>query len=185
MNQTITMLSKGNKIEVLDEAISGIVKEVYDNEVLIETEDGFELTFKLHEVVKVEQQEFYVADDEIAKALKEKRLSAKNKAHAPFSKERAAHPLEVDLHIHELTTSSRNMSNFEMLNLQLRTAESQLQFAFKKRIQKVVFIHGVGEGVLRAELETMLYRYDNLRFYDADYRKYGYGATEVYIFMNP
>jgi dsDNA-specific endonuclease/ATPase MutS2 len=71
-----------------------------------------------------------------------------------------------------------------MLNIQLDTAKNQLEFAIKKRIQKIVFIHGVGEGVLRTELETMLGRYDNLKFYDADYRQYGVGATEVYIFQN-
>jgi dsDNA-specific endonuclease/ATPase MutS2 len=76
------------------------------------------------------------------------------------------------------------MSNYEMLNLQLDTAKRQLEFAIRKRIQKVVFIHGVGEGVLREELYTLFRRYDNLKYYDAEYQKYGHGATEVYIFQN-
>ncbi|MCB0433939.1 MAG: Smr/MutS family protein, partial [Mangrovimonas sp.] len=66
---------------------------------------------------------------------------------------------------------------------QLETARRQLEFAIKKRIQKVVFIHGVGEGVLRTELEFLFGRYDNVSFYDANYQKYGLGATEVYIFQ--
>jgi len=66
----------------------------------------------------------------------------------------------------------------------LDTAKRQLDFAISKRIQKVVFIHGVGEGVLRTELEFLFNRYDNVKFYDADYKKYGRGATEVYIFQN-
>ena len=53
-----------------------------------------------------------------------------------------------------------------------------------KRIQKVVFIHGVGEGVLKLELEYLFKRYDNLKFYDANYQKYGLGATEVYIYQS-
>jgi dsDNA-specific endonuclease/ATPase MutS2 len=48
----------------------------------------------------------------------------------------------------------------------------------------MVFIHGVGEGVLRQELETLLGRYSNVQFYDADYKSYGIGATEVRIFQN-
>ena len=63
-------------------------------------------------------------------------------------------------------------------------AKRQMDFAISKRIQKVVFIHGVGEGVLRAELESLFGRYDNLKFYDADFQKYGRGATEVYFFQN-
>lgn len=76
------------------------------------------------------------------------------------------------------------MSNYDILTLQIDTAKHQLEFAMRKRIQKIVFIHGVGEGVLKAELDFLLGRYDNLKFYDADYQKYGVGATEVYFFQN-
>ena len=34
------------------------------------------------------------------------------------------------------------------------------------------------------ELEYLFGRYDNIKYYDADYKKYGLGATEVYIFQN-
>ena len=71
-----------------------------------------------------------------------------------------------------------------MLNIQLDAAKRQLDFAIKKRIQKVVFIHGVGEGILKEELQYLFKKYENLKFYDADYQKYGLGATEVYIFQN-
>ena len=76
------------------------------------------------------------------------------------------------------------MSNFDMLNIQLDTAKRQLDFAIGKRIQKVVFIHGVGEGILKEELHYLFKKYDNLKYYDADYQKYGLGATEVYIYQN-
>jgi DNA-nicking Smr family endonuclease len=92
--------------------------------------------------------------------------------------------MEVDLHIHQLTTKSRGMSNYDMLNLQLETAKRQLEFAMSKRIQKVVFIHGVGAGVLKEELKYLFGRYENVKYYEADYQKYGLGATEVYIYQN-
>ena len=92
--------------------------------------------------------------------------------------------MEVDLHIHQLTNSNRGMSNHDILNIQMETAKRQLEFAIRKRIQKVVFIHGVGEGVLKEELKYLFGRYDNVKYYDADYQKYGLGATEVYIFQN-
>ena len=74
------------------------------------------------------------------------------------------------------------MSNYDMLNLQLEIAKRQLDFAIKQRMLKMVFIHGVGEGVLKMELYTLLRRYDNLQFYDADFKTYGFGATEVRLF---
>ena len=71
-----------------------------------------------------------------------------------------------------------------MLNIQLETAKRQLDFAIQKRIQKVVFIHGVGEGILKEELHDLFKKYENIKYYDAEYQKYGLGATEVYIFQN-
>ena len=40
------MITKGDKVSVLDEAIDGVVVDVKGNEVTIETTDGFNLTFK-------------------------------------------------------------------------------------------------------------------------------------------
>ena len=57
-------------------------------------------------------------------------------------------------------------------------------FFNKKKSIPLVFIHGVGEGVLKEELRYLFNRYDNVKFYDADYQKYGLGATEVYIYQN-
>jgi dsDNA-specific endonuclease/ATPase MutS2 len=48
----------------------------------------------------------------------------------------------------------------------------------------VIFIHGIGEGVLKRELQYLLKKYP-VDFYDASYQKYGLGATEVYIYQNP
>ena len=73
------------------------------------------------------------------------------------------------------------MNNYDILNLQMETAKRQLEFAIKNKMPKVVFIHGVGEGVLKAELDFLLGRYENIKFQDADYQKYGLGATEVYF----
>ena len=67
---------------------------------------------------------------------------------------------------------------------QAETAKRHVEFAIKNRIPKIVFIHGVGEGVLKSELDFMLGRYDNISFQDANYQKYGLGATEVYFKQN-
>ena len=75
------------------------------------------------------------------------------------------------------------MDNFDMLTLQLNTAKKQLEYAIVKRFSRIVFIHGVGEGVKR-ELQYLLRKYP-VDFYDASYQKYGLGATEVYIYQNP
>jgi hypothetical protein len=47
----------------------------------------------------------------------------------------------------------------------------------------LVFIHGVGEGVLEKELKFLFGRYP-VRYEPASYRKYGMGATAVYVIQN-
>lgn len=174
---------KGDRVEVLDEAIAGIVQQVEGDEVTILTDDGFPMRFMSHDLVKIEG-DITVSNFEAAQVKKQKELPKKRTSPVLRPKERSAPKMEVDLHIHQLVKSSKGMSNYDMLNIQLETAKSQLDFAIRKRIQKVVFIHGVGEGVLKEELHYLFNRFENLKFYDADYQKYGLGATEVYIYQN-
>jgi len=174
----------GDRVEALDDTISGIVTGVTTSTVTIETEDGFPMEYAPNELVQIKLSEIKVSNSEVARVKSEKENPAKKKAAVRKPKERNAPKFEVDLHINQLVKSSKGMSNHDMLNLQLETAKRQLQFAMRKRIQKVVFIHGVGEGVLKEELKYLFKRYENLRFYDADYQKYGVGATEVYIYQN-
>jgi hypothetical protein len=91
---------------------------------------------------------------------------------------------EFDLHIEKLVKNPRGMSNFDILTIQTETAKRHIEFAMRNRIPKIVFIHGVGEGILKAELDFMLKNYDNISFQDANYQKYGLGATEVYFKQN-
>ncbi len=174
----------GDYVEVLDEAISGRVEALDAGGLTLVTSDGFSLTYARHEVVKVEKA-IEVSSFEAANAKLHKTQPRKKKSNTVKPKQRNAPKMEVDLHIHQLVKSSKGLSKFEMLNLQLDTAKRQLEFAINKRIRKVVFIHGVGEGVLKEELHYLFGRYDNVKHYDADYQKYGLGATEVYIYQNP
>ncbi len=175
------IFEKGDNVSVLDDDLSGHITEIKGNTITIETTDGFNLDFDKNELVVIKDQ-FKVelsANDILDKEQPKRKNTPRKKA-----KERYEPTLEVDLHIHQLTDSFRGMSNHDMLTLQIDTARRQLEFAINKRIQKAVFIHGVGEGVLKMELEYLFGRYSNIKYYDADFQKYGVGATEVYIYQN-
>ncbi len=174
----------GDKVAVLDDIISGIVIAI-DELITIETNDGFHLEFSPSELVReIDPYLRQKAGDISLQTLQSKIEKPTSKALRIKPKERSAPAMEVDLHIHQLVQSDKGMAPHEILTLQLDTVKYKLEFAFSKKIQKVVFIHGVGEGVLRAEMEFLLRRYENLKYYDADYRKYGQGALEVYILQN-
>lgn len=176
-------IKKGDYVEVIDEPISGKVLKVNGKKVTIIDNDNFELEFDVDDLIVVKSS-FDVRYHEVSSVISEKELPKKRKTFVSSKKERFQPKMEIDLHVHQLVPNYKHMSNHDILTLQLETAERQLKFAIEKRIQKLVFIHGVGEGVLRTELEYMFSRYDNISFYDADYSKYGLGATEIYIHQN-
>ncbi|TCK69054.1 Smr domain-containing protein [Winogradskyella wandonensis] len=178
----------GDKVETIDDAIIGTVTKVDGDTVFVEGEDGFEFQFSKNELIKLNKDESInlgsFSNQRIQEIAKEKEGKPKRKSSEAKSKKRHRPTFVVDLHVHQLTDSTKGMTNFDMLNLQLDTARGQLEFAIRQRMPKMVFIHGVGEGVLKQELHTVLRRYNNVDFYDADYREYGLGATEVKIFQN-
>jgi dsDNA-specific endonuclease/ATPase MutS2 len=180
--------SIGDYVLVLDEDLSGVVTQVIGDEVTIETGEGFMLQFQTRELVKHKPdgaiKSSLFSHSDMSAVISEKEKQPRRKQQKTKAKERYEPTMEVDLHINHLVRFPKGMSNYDMLNMQLDTAKHQLEFAIKKRIQKIVFIHGVGEGVLKTELEYLFGRYDNVKFYDANYQKYGIGATEVYIYQN-
>ena len=90
--------------------------------------------------------------------------------------------VEVDLHINELLDTTAGLSNAAMLQCQLDKFHEVLEENKKRKGQKIVFIHGKGEGVLRKEIEKLLKtRYKAYYFQDASFREYGFGATMVTI----
>ncbi|MGO3183760.1 MAG: Smr/MutS family protein [Aequorivita sp.] len=179
-------MKKGDNVSVLDDDISGIVTAVNGNNITILTTDDFELDYLRNELIVLDGslKRSDLAQMDVSAIIAEKEYKKPGKTKRVKPKERNTPAMEVDLHINQLVQKTRGLDNYEMLTIQLDTAKRQLDFAISKRIQKVVFIHGVGEGVLRTELEYLFNRYENLKFYDADFKKYGRGATEVYFFQN-
>jgi|TARA_R110002110_G_scaffold36397_25_gene121486 hypothetical protein len=178
--------NQGDRVLVLDEDLMGIVSSISGNSIVVITDDDFEIEFDSSELVlmnsTISKRDFI--PDNVSEVLSEKAVEKYKKTKRVKPKERNLPPMVVDLHIHQLIPKSKGMNNYDMLTIQTDTAKRQLEFAIKKRIQRIVFIHGIGEGVLKAELEYLFRQYGNLQFNDADYQKYGRGATEVYIFQN-
>lgn len=92
---------------------------------------------------------------------------------------------EWDLHIEKLvpdTMRRSRMDSAEMLACQIATFEKALDNAIANGVPEVTFIHGVGQGVLRAEIHKRLGKNTHVQFFkDARKDKFGYGATLVAI----
>jgi len=178
------MFKIGQVVAVLDDDLIGKIVSMDKNSVHIETTDGFLMKFQPKDLVvhqNLKQQIHTHTTNISAIALEKEQNKRKNNTLAEQKSKQNETVLEVDLHIEKLVNSTKGMDNYDILNLQIATAKSQLNFAIRKRIQKVIFIHGVGEGVLKQELLFTLKHYEHIVVRDADNLKYGWGATEVYL----
>ncbi len=113
-------------------------------------------------------------------ALKESLLSPKEEARTKNQIKLTRPPAQVDLHIEELTDAHDTMNNGDMLSLQLQTFEEKLDQALATGMDEITFVHGVGSGTLRREIQKRLSAMKSiLYFQDAQREKFGYGATLV------
>lgn len=89
---------------------------------------------------------------------------------------------EVDLHIHELVENEQGLTPGDKLDIQLKHFEKELNVAILNNEKRVVFIHGVGNGVLKLKIKSILEtKYPKLKFQDASFQKYKFGATMVML----
>ena len=174
----------GDRVQALDDDFVGKIINIINDTFEVIDDDGFVSKYYKSELIPAMHNSLKSKLLEVPEhVIREKETPRKKMSKKISPKERNAPAMEVDLHIHKLVKHSGGMSNYEILNLQIDTASRQLNFAISKRLQKIVFIHGVGEGVLREELYTLFRRYESIKYYDADFQKYGAGATEVYLFQ--
>ena len=129
----------------------------------------------------LEKEELVDIDPEqLLQAKKEKTAPQRTEQHP--ARRVADNVVEVDLHINSLLDTTAGMENKDMLEYQLDVFRKTMEEYKLRRGQKIVFIHGKGEGVLRQrilwELQT---KYKRCHHQDASFKQYGYGATLVTI----
>lgn len=87
----------------------------------------------------------------------------------------------VDLHIGELVDNILGLSSSDMINIQIDTFRKVLENAIANDYQKVTFIHGVGNGVLKSTIVKELENYEGLENTMASIAKFGVGAIDILI----
>ena len=146
--------------------------------------DFFEQPALIYEIVTndVPAKKVYISAEDIQNALLQKKEVEKPKSQPIVKRGSSNGIIEIDLHINELLDDAHGMSNSEILNYQLDKFREVMEKYKSKREQKIVFIHGKGDGVLRkALLDELKHKYSTCRYQDASFQEYGFGATLVTI----
>jgi len=192
-------IKKGDKVRFLNEVGGGVVIDVFsDGTATVEGEDGFDMRYKLTELMLVmsseDEMEAYNnklpdlasilaqdVDEKRQKAIQEQFDIKYSNARATNQKRRGEH-MVIDLHIHELVDDQSGLQDRTKLDIQLNHFERMMRIAGEQRVRRVVFIHGVGQGVLRHQIRSRLEMYyPDCSVRDGNPREYGAGATEVLL----
>lgn len=165
--------SIGEKVGFVYESGYGFIKkEIGHSKYLIENESGIELIILKSNLVKIHSENY------TEKVIIKDSLESKDRRN---HKSKATRLPEIDLHLEQFQLMNKNLTNAEILLFQLRKADEFVQKMLAKDITSFVIIHGVGEGVLRMEIRSLLTKYAGVQTLDADQPKYGQGATLVRV----
>lgn len=87
----------------------------------------------------------------------------------------------VDLHIEKITDDYRSLNTSAILRMQLEVFRRELDTAIRNHYYRIIFIHGIGEGILRQQLIDELKFYPGLTAKPASHQKFGHGAIEIQL----
>lgn len=127
------------------------------------------------------EKELVISVEDLEQAMREKTQSSRPRVQ-PVKKGKASSIIEIDLHIDELLDNTAGLESADMLEYQLAKFREVMDENKLNKGQKIVFIHGKGDGVLKkAVLDELKSKYKSAYYQDASFREYGFGATMVTI----
>ena len=146
--ETKSVLKVGQKVVLMDSDLRGKIISL-GRTVEIELEDGLTL--------QATYGEFAVTEDHEIHALKHSKVKTKKtSSHSrPPAAGTSAGTLTVDLHI-ETIPGGRNVPRGQQLQFQLETFRKTVRENLSHRGMKISFIHGVGDGILKAAIRKEL-----------------------------
>lgn len=126
------------------------------------------------------KEEIAISSEDLRQAMMSKDVT--NSAEKRFSRREKNQVVEIDLHAHEVLENTAGLENSDILEYQLKTFRDTMEQFKKKKGQRIVFIHGKGEGVLKnALIKELKKHYKSATYQDASFQEYGFGATMITI----
>lgn len=164
----------GDKVRFLHEIGEGVIVGFKDDKnALVEDEHGFNYPYEL---------QFLVPTNTHGQDWIEKDQNPENKEKLPqfsgYSKKDKELPV-IDLHMENLTERHQHMSNHEIVLFQMDKFRQFLNRNEYLKNPKMIVIHGLGQGRLKQEIRELIQGLPGATMYDADYQKFGGGASVI------
>lgn len=182
----------GDKVRFLNEVGEGSIHDMRGDRIIVIDEHGFEWEMGENELVadtphldKEYNRENAEMDLKRAVDLPKILENGTDKEMDQYISMQGKNTvLEIDLHIQELVNHISHLSNYEIVTIQVNHFIRFFKLAKKQKYQKLIVIHGLGQGVLKSEIRAILDAANNCTYRDADFTKYGLGATEITLWYN-
>ncbi len=160
----------GGRVVLMDADIHGNVTEINGNMVRLMTDDGLMMYENIYDLA--------AADPAQEKALKDtvvKKGASLEKEKKNFDKTDGN--MVVDLHL-EALPCGRNINEGCQLEYQMEVFKRVMRENIKHRGKKIIFIHGVGDGILK---QAILKELEEVYAMRCTWNPYHSGATSVTI----
>ena len=93
--------------------------------------------------------------------------------------DRDDHIREVDLHIEKIVPNPEHFNSAAKLEEQVKHFRQEMNNAVMSGVTTMIFIHGLGNGILKNRLINEIEKYETFEYRDAPENTYGQGAIMV------
>ena len=165
--------SLGERVSILNETGCYTIIEISEAVAKVEDEHGFDQEIPLSLIVKTKpviSGKIIIKDEDESSAVRKKR---------DFDRIPS-----IDLHFEALIDDDNRYSSYDKLNYQIKRFRDFINQNLAKRKTKVLVIHGIGEGRLKSEIMTLIYKSDGHMMQDANYSPQGVGASYIEITLS-
>ena len=163
----------GDKVKFIKSNDYGIIKSIIsERKIQVEDSSNFLSIVNHNDVIKFDSStdtlraygDLNINKDIIAKKM--------NKSIEPTN----LNVIKVDLHIDNIDDDYLFLTNYEIVQKQLVKCERILLSALNSKTQRLIIVHGIGQGVLKNEVHKLLNRF-KLRYFES----INGGSTEVML----
>lgn len=158
----------GDKVSIINQALSGIIVNIKDLNAEVEYEDGFSDWYSFHQLI-------------IDKDIDLEAIEHEEKHQTSIIAIRNEKVEEIDLHIENIYFDWKRLPKEKILERQISHFHEEFYEARKNKMDKLIVIHGKGKGILKNAILEELNKYVNLAYQDMNYGKYKDAAIEIFF----
>tara|TARA_B100000945_G_scaffold318470_1_gene323375 strand:- start:900 stop:1454 length:555 start_codon:yes stop_codon:yes gene_type:complete len=178
--------SIGDKVIFINESREGYIIGFKNDQNLLIQCDDIDFEVNVNEVIKVTKtsEDFYQKIKNLSKIKKIKNPNfniKKNQNQNTDFKVRISKDFELDLHIEKIIDNFFDLSNSEILDIQMNIFYKAIFEAYRLKLPFLIIIHGLGKGTLKSKIITFL-KENNASFTEESPMVYKGGATRLNLY---